>query len=1651
MPRPRKRQLFNFNQESREGNNNADPAKVPRLSLVLHERDSTSINCQSSLNHQPSTTINCQSSLNHQPSTSINCQSPVNHQPSFSINCQSPVNHQSSTSINCQSSVNHQSSTSINCQSPVNNQSSTSMNCQSPVNHQSSTLINCQSSLNHQPSTSMNCQSPVNHQSSTLINCQSSLNHQSSTSINCQSPVNHQPSNTTNLREASTRANAVIRNIVKLENSEKRLRKLEDLRLRASRRLKVETCTQYSQRLEDLRQRASHRLQAETCTQYSQRLEDLRQRASQRLQAETCTQYSQRLEDLRQRASQRLQAETCAQYSQRLEDLRQTASQRLQAETCAQYSQRLDDMRQRNSRRYVNETPIEYSKRLDDLRRRASQRLETESPTEYSKRLYDMQNRALQRTNNETPTQRNERLEEMRQQAAIRLSEETHEQRIERLEEMRQGAAIRLSKETHEQRNERLEEMRQRATLRLSAETKIKEDQRLEEQRRRDARRRAALEKTKVQTYKSAVNSSVNYRSLGPFTITCIHCQAIHFPEERVGNKVNRDSFGDCCLHGRISLEAPIFPNELIILFLGQHPLAQEFHKKIRNLNACFSLASFNVDDDRTINSHGIYSFIAAGMIYHKINLAVHPTQNPNGDYERPQYGQLYFLDPDDAVNERIHHPYNSDINQDLMNRLEKIIRAVNCFAQAFKMMREVETETRQLASANRIAPPHVRLLFTNPDGFDIRRYNVPSSNEVCAVLTLNADQSIPANEMVVHQRGKEIVTLKNTDKRTEPFTYPLFYPKGTFGYSVDLKLQQPYPSRQHLTRLEMAQYRIAYRKGLTKNLPLEKDRSDLDLRETQFNALHFGGRLFQQYLVDTFIRVERDRIQWIKSNQKKILAEKYIGVSNFLKELAEKKDAVVGETIILPSSFPGSTRYYAEQFEDAMAIVRRFGSPDFFITMTCNPEWPEIKEAARIVTEEGFVIQQRAQDRPDLVARVAKLKFETIIEELYKKQIFGKVAAYVYTIEFQKRGLPHMHLLLIMRSEDKVHNPDELDDLISAEIPDNTDPELRELVLKWMIHNPCGEHDLNASCMKNHNGKIHCRFDFPKPFQETTSLVDDEKPKLRRRYDSRLDQQSPEFSHELAVYRKDKSGRRITRDNRHVAPYNAYLLKLFNCHINVEFVGSIRAVKYLYKYIYKGHDCAYIKIVEEQKRINYNEPDTYIEGRCITPPEACWRLSGNELQKKSHVVQRLDIHLPGHYRMSDIVNVQEDLADTGIKGSTLESYFKTNATKKQKEEANRLAGLDEEITYHFYWQMPEHFKWIGRTSEWVERLRQINVIGRIHSVNFVAQPELYHLRMLLYHVNDATSFDELLKFNGIRHATFKQACLARGLAYDDQQWIDGLQESAMSKTPRAMRTLFTQILIFGSPENPKRLWEMFKADLAEDFLLEIERTGGRVEDAINHTYRIIASKLNTEATEGRDFQYWVNTFGMDNIDFVNNHLNVDMLNNDCSILEGERLYGLLKGKQLDIVNTILDAVTSHNSGPRCFFIDGPGGTGKTFVYKTIYHILRGRNFNVKCMAFTGIASILLPNGRTSHKTFGLSVPLTPESVSNIKLGSMKAAQLAEVDVFLMDEAPMLPKYGLSTVDQLLRAIGNAKEPFGGKTIVLGGRLPAMSSNSATS
>nr|XP_042901178.1 uncharacterized protein LOC122269910 [Parasteatoda tepidariorum] len=654
------------------------------------------------------------------------------------------------------------------------------------------------------------------------------------------------------------------------------------------------------------------------------------------------------------------------------------------------------------------------------------------------------------------------------------------------------------------------------------------------------------------------------------------------------------------------------------------------------------------------------------------------------------------------------------------------------------------------------------------------------------------------------------------------------------------------------------------------------------------------------------------------------------------LRSLAAQKYAAIGETTILPSSFPESTRWYTENFEHSMALVRRFGSPEFFITVTCNPQWPELLSAIR--NEFNAVIPESllALTRPDMVARVARLKFRQIVEDIMTHQIFGRASTYVFTIEFQKRGLPHMHLLVIMSPADKIHSAEQLDDLISAEIPED-DLELKELISKWMIHNPRGDMNPSAPCMVSKHGRDQCRWGFPMEHQDMTSLVDDEKPRYRRRYNPLLDPMNPEFSHEQAIYRKDCNGQRVTTDNHHVVPYNAYLLKKYQCHINVEFVGSIEPVEYLYKYIYKGHDCATIKAVENQQTIIYNKPEKYVEARYISPVEACWRLFKDfEIQAKSHTVVRLDIHLPGQ----DGVNLDQtpvDLANIGQKGSTLRAYFRHNTALKE-DEANGKA-----VTYHYYHEMPEHYRWIGQTSTWQKNVNACSRIGRVYPVNFVSQPELFFLCTLLFHVKEPTNFRDLYIVDGVQHATYKQACLARGLTYDDQQYVEGLRESASSKMPSVMRILFAQILILGAPENPKRLWELFKEDLAEDFIREARRTGGSIEEAIKRAYRIIAHKLNTEATEGRNFRYWVQTHGMEDIDNYEQDLEHDMIDVDESTAIGDRMYQQLNEKQREIVDTIIQALEDPTPAAKCFFIDGPGGTGKTFVYSTLYRIVTGR------------------------------------------------------------------------------------------------------------
>jgi len=113
-----------------------------------------------------------------------------------------------------------------------------------------------------------------------------------------------------------------------------------------------------------------------------------------------------------------------------------------------------------------------------------------------------------------------------------------------------------------------------------------------------------------------------------------------------------------------------------------------------------------------------------------------------------------------------------------------------------------------------------------------------------------------------------------------------------------------------------------------------------------------------------------------------------------------------LGHKLILSSSHMESPRFMTQLFQDAMAICRHFHKPNLFLTMTTNPKWPKIIHS--------LFPRQTVTDRSDIVSQIFEQKKKALLK-LIDNGFFGTTVAHIHTIEFQKRGLPHIHLLIFL------------------------------------------------------------------------------------------------------------------------------------------------------------------------------------------------------------------------------------------------------------------------------------------------------------------------------------------------------------------------------------------------------------------------------------------------------------------------------------------------------------------------------------------------------------------------------------------------------------------------------------------------------------
>jgi len=601
------------------------------------------------------------------------------------------------------------------------------------------------------------------------------------------------------------------------------------------------------------------------------------------------------------------------------------------------------------------------------------------------------------------------------------------------------------------------------------------------------------------------------------------------------------------------------------------------------------------------------------------------------------------------------------------------------------------------------------------------------------------------------------------------------------------------------------------------------------------------------------------------------------------------------------------------------------------------------------------------------------------------------------------------------------------IDSYVTAEIPDPRDDPLGyALVAEHMIHGPCGSHNPVCPCMK----AGRCSKHFPKLYHQETSVNSDGFAMYRRR--------------ESSLY-IEKGG--LHMDNRWVVPYNMSLLKKYQAHINVEWCNKSTFIKYLFKYVTKGADCSkvYLERVRRAESAPYdtdtntiNEVREYLDCRYICEQDACWRILGYDIHRHHPAVERMPVHLPNENFITFSARARMDrvVSEEFLRKTMLTEWFTCNQ-------------LNPDARVLTYSQFPSRWKWEHKNRVWERRHRQQGKIGRLHYVH-PSGGEQYYLRMLLLIVKGAVSYQDLRFHNHIHHSTFKEACRSRGLLGDDREWYDAFDEAAGWATSAQLRKLFVTMIVFCQvgDENAffEKVWQLLADDIQYQFRDIIGDPNYQMPEANARDYLLeeLASIFVQNGRNIREFNLPEKTGDSYSASY-NRLIDEELSYAPDPLVDMDNPTVTLNTDQTHAFTTIVDRVMKNE--PRFFFVSGYGGTGKTYLWNRIVIYLRAQQRIVLTVASLGVASLLLPGGRTAHSRFKIPCDLDDTSVCDIRRGTMLSELIEETSLIIWDEALMTDKRAFEALDRSLRDIQSmhcsqaANIPFGGKVVVLGGDL----------
>nr|VDD24785.1 unnamed protein product [Brassica oleracea] len=369
-------------------------------------------------------------------------------------------------------------------------------------------------------------------------------------------------------------------------------------------------------------------------------------------------------------------------------------------------------------------------------------------------------------------------------------------------------------------------------------------------------------------------------------------------------------------------------------LLTNDDPISKHYQDNIRALNMMFSFTSLGGKIDNSVNmGKGPKVFKLHGENFHLIG-SVKPKPT-----EPAKFSQLYIHDTENEVRNRISalsgNSERSKIREDLVEAIMNMLRVSNVHVKTFRNAKDRfnnEDEREELS----LVLIHSRL----KDG---RVYNLPTSSEVAALVVGDFQENMDKRDIILEKNSGKLKRINEL--------HPCYLP-----------LQKP-----NISMREFFAYRIM-------------------VREVGSQVLLLSRRLLQQFLVDAYTMIESHRLRYIRKNQSNLRTLKF---SKFVAAANDGNSSVAieGNRIIIPSSFTGGPRYMHQMYLDAMSICKYFGFPDLFITFTCNPKWPEL-------TRYFKKYNLKSEDRPDLCCRLFKIKLDSMMDDLTKKQLLGKTVS---------------------------------------------------------------------------------------------------------------------------------------------------------------------------------------------------------------------------------------------------------------------------------------------------------------------------------------------------------------------------------------------------------------------------------------------------------------------------------------------------------------------------------------------------------------------------------------------------------------------------------------------------------------------------------